>query len=249
MKKLDTISIDPPKDFDDEKIKKKLKEMRYRISELQHLLFGNKKRSLLVVLQGMDASGKDGTIKNVFGRIPPFGINVQSFKVPSKEELSHDFLWRVHKKVPAKGMVTIFNRSHYEDVLVTRVLGYTNDETAKERFQLINNFERQLAHNGTVILKFYLHISFEEQEKRLLERTMIQRKFYKHSDGDWEMREHWEDFMKYYKECIENTQEVAPWHIIPVGNKRYKEYLVAQKVIEALEGLEERYPALDSERF
>lgn len=249
MTDLKNISILPPEGFDEKKTKKKLKALREEMADLQHIMQAQGKYSLLVVLQGMDASGKDGTVKNVFSKIPAFGISVSSFKVPTKEELAHDFLWRIHQQTPKKGQIKIFNRSHYEDVLVTRVLGFTDDETAKQRFGLINNFEKQVATNNTVILKFYLHISYDEQEKRLLERTTEGHKFHKHSDGDWENRPHWDDYMRYYEECIDNTQEAAPWHIIPVGNKRYKEYLVAKTVVEALRKLDLKYPALDTERF
>lgn len=236
-----------PEHLDKDAIKKETKELEERMAELQHMLHAQEKYSLLVVLQGMDASGKDGVVKKVFSKIPAFGINVASFKVPTKEELAHDFLWRVHQKTPAKGQITIFNRSHYEDVLVTRVLGFTDDETAKKRFDLINNFEKIIAHNNTVILKFFLNVSYEAQEVRLRERMTIEHKFHKHSDGDWETRKDWEKYMDYYNECLTNTQEAAPWHIIPVDQNWYKEYLITKIVVEALEKLPLAYPPLETE--
>lgn len=244
IRKLSTVA---PKELKKDDIKKETKELEERLAELQHLMRAQGKYSVLVVLQGMDASGKDGVVKKVFSKIPAFGINVASFKVPSKEELSHDFLWRVHQKAPQKGQITVFNRSHYEDVLVTRVLGYTDDATAKKRFELINNFEEIIAHNNTIILKFFLNVSHDMQKERLLERMTMKHKFHKHSDGDWETRKDWEKYMDYYNECLENTQKSAPWHIIPVDQNWYKEYLITKVVVEAMEKLPLSYPPLETE--
>lgn len=241
------LATKAPKELDKDQIKEETEALEDRFADLQHKMRAQGKYSLLVVLQGMDASGKDGTVKKVFSKIPAFGINVESFKVPSKEELAHDFLWRVHQKAPEKGQITIFNRSHYEDVLVTRVLGYTDDETAKKRFDLINNFEEIIAHNHTIILKFFLNVSHEEQEERLKERMTVEHKFHKHSDGDWETRKDWERYMDYYNECLEHTQKAAPWHIIPVDQNWYKEYLITKTLVEALEKLPLAYPPLESE--
>jgi PPK2 family polyphosphate:nucleotide phosphotransferase len=173
MKKniLSEISTRAPKDFSKESIKKKTAEIIGELDDLQNLLYAESKHSLLVILQGMDASGKDGVIKNVLGKLNPQGVTVKSFKAPTAEELSHDFLWRVHLHSPAKGMIQVFNRSQYEDVLITRVHGWCDDETAKKRMEAINDFELLLQnHNNTTILKFYLHISREEQAERLQER-------------------------------------------------------------------------------
>lgn len=247
MINLNQLSSDAPAHLDKDKIKKETKALKERMEELQHIMRAQEKYSLLVVLQGMDASGKDGTVKKVFSKIPAFGISVSSFKKPTEEELAHDFLWRVHQETPKKGQIKVFNRSHYEDVLVTRVLGFTDDETAKKRFELINNFEEIIAHNNTVILKFYLHVDYANQEERLKERMTIPHKFHKHSDGDWETRKDWEKYMQYYKECIEHTQKIAPWHIVPVNQNWYKEYYIAKTVVDALEQLPLAYPGLDTE--
>ncbi|MCB9257254.1 MAG: polyphosphate kinase [Chitinophagales bacterium] len=245
--KLSEISTWAPKGSNKNEIKELTKELKQRMASLQHKMRAQEKYSLLVVLQGMDASGKDGVVKNVFSKIPAFGISVASFKVPTKKELAHDFLWRIHQESPEKGQIKIFNRSHYEDVLVTRVLGFVDDAQAKKRFGLINNFEASLQDNKTIVLKFYLHLSKEVQEQRLKERMQERDKFYKHSDGDWETRKSWDQYMKYYQECIDHTQEAAPWHIIPVDDKWYKEYLIAKIVVETLEKLDLEYPDLVTE--
>lgn len=235
-----------PKEANKDQIKLQTKALKERMAELQHIMRAQEKYSLLVVLQGMDASGKDGIVKRVFSKIPAFGINVVSFKQPTKEELAHDFLWRVHQHVPQKGQITIFNRSHYEDVLVTRVLGLTDNKTAKERFELINNFENIIQHNNTIILKFFLNISKEEQKINLIERMQNAEKYFKHSDGDWESRANWDKYMQYYNECIKNTQQYAQWHIVPSDQNWYKDYTVAQTVVDILEKLPLKYPSLET---
>lgn len=245
--KVQELSTRAPNEFDKKETKEEFKQIKKKMAELQHILRAQKKYSILVVLQGLDASGKDGTVKNVFSKIPAFGISVSPFKAPTKKELAHDFLWRIHAETPERGQIKIFDRSYYEDVLVTRVLGITNDEQAKRRFQHINNFEALLKDNNTIVLKFFLHVSKERQLERLNERMQFEDKFYKHSDGDWETRKHWDEYMKYYNECIENTQENVPWHIVPVDQKWYKEYYIAKTVVEALEKLDLQYPPLETE--
>lgn len=243
---LKKISTDAPEHLEKDDIEKQSKELEDRLAELQHKMFAQGKYSLLVVLQGMDASGKDGVVAKVFNKIPAFGISVSSFKTPTKKELAHDFLWRVHQEVPEKGQIKIFNRSHYEDVLITRVMGWIDDETAKKRFNLINNFEEIVQHNNTIILKFFLHVSFEKQEERLKERMTDATKFYKHSDGDWENRPLWNQYMNCYEDCIEHTQKNAPWHIVPVDQNWYKEYFITKTIVETLEKLPLAYPALET---
>ena len=245
--KLQDLSTEAPKKLNKGTIKEKTKVLKARMAELQHIMRAQKKYSLLVVLQGLDASGKDGTIKNVFSKIPAFGIRVAAFKAPTKEELSHDFLWRVHQETPQKGQIKVFDRSHYEDVLVTRVLGFTSDEDAQKRFEHINNFEALLEDNNTVVLKFFLNVSYDRQLERLKERMEIKEKFYKHSDNDWETREDWDKYMIYYNECIEKTQKSAPWYIVPVDQNWYKEYFIAKTVVEALEKMDLKYPELETE--
>jgi polyphosphate kinase 2 (PPK2 family) len=174
MSMLSEISTKAPKEFDKKETKEATAKLLIELDELQNLLYAQGKHSVLIVLQGLDASGKDGAIRKVFGQMNPQGVRVQSFKAPTEEELSHDFLWRIHEHAPEKGMIQIFNRSHYEDVLITRVHGWCDDATATRRFDAINDFEELLSlHNNTQILKFYLHISREEQAERLGERIKI----------------------------------------------------------------------------
>lgn len=244
IQELDTKA---PETLDKKDIEKATKELKSEMAELQHKMRAQEKYSLLIILQGMDASGKDGVVRRVFSEIPAFGINVASFKQPTREELAHDFLWRVHQQTPKKGQITIFNRSHYEDVLVTRVLGLTDDETAKKRFKLINDFENIVQHNNTIILKFFLNASKEEQKEDLLDRMKNPEKFFKHSDGDWETRAQWDLYMQYYNECIKNTQEYAKWHIVPSDQNWYKDYTIAKTVVETLQKLPLAYPPLKTE--
>src|SRR6187399_1297382 len=194
-----------PKDLDKDITKKKTSEILDKLDDLQNLLFAEGKHSVLVVIQGMDASGKDGVIRNVLGVLNPQGVTVRSFKAPTPEELSHDFLWRVHNAAPAKGMIQIFNRSHYEDVLITRVHKWCDDATAAKRFDAINDFEELLMlHNNTRILKFYLHISKEEQEDRLEERVNDPTKVWKYNAKDKEEAKYWDKYMEMYEEVFAN---------------------------------------------
>lgn len=247
MINLDNIPTTPPKSVNKDLIKGETKKLKKEFAELQHIMAAQEKYSLLIVLQGLDAAGKDGTVKKVFSKIPAFGISISNFKVPSKKELAHDFLWRVHKETPEKGMVKVFNRSHYEDVLVTRALGFVSDEEAEKRFRIINNFEEIVQNNNTIILKFYLHISHEKQEERLRDRMQNPTKYYKHSDGDWAVRKQWNDYRQFYNECLSHTQETAPWHIIPVDKKWYRNYLICKTIVETLRELPLAYPPLETE--
>jgi PPK2 family polyphosphate:nucleotide phosphotransferase len=241
---LKQINTRAPKDLDKGLIKEETKALLARLDELQNLFYAEGKHAVLVILQGMDASGKDGAIRNVFGYLNPQGVRVQSFKVPTEEEKAHDFLWRIHLHTPAKGMIQIFNRSHYEDVLITRVHGWCNDETAQLRFKAINHFEDLLTtHNATHIFKFYLHISPEEQQQRLKERVEDPAKHWKYNAADFEEAKRWDDYMQMYEEAFENCGPI-PWHIIPADQNWYKEYLIAKKLVEHLEGLGMQYPTL-----
>jgi PPK2 family polyphosphate:nucleotide phosphotransferase len=214
------------------------------LDELQNLLYAEGKHSVLVVLQGMDAGGKDGLIRKVFGNLNPQGVRVQSFKVPTELELSHDFLWRIHQQVPPKGMIQIFNRSHYEDILVTRVHKWCDDETAKLRMTAINAFEKLLEkHNNTHVLKFYLHISAEEQQERLQERISNPAKQWKYNEKDFEEAKLWNDYRKVYEDCFENCNDV-PWTIVPADQNWYKEYIVAVALRDLLKGLNMKFPDL-----
>lgn len=242
--KLKTISTKAPKTFVKEKTKARTETLLSTLDDLQNLLYAEAKHALLVVIQGMDASGKDGVIRNVFGRLNPQGVTVKSFKAPTPEELAHDFLWRVHSSTPAKGMIQIFNRSHYEDILVTRVHGWCDDATAKKRMEAINNFEKLLTqHNNTHILKFYLHVSREEQQERLQERTADPQKMWKYNAKDFEEAKSWDKYMKMYEDCFLHCDKV-PWHIIPADQNWYKEHLITTKVHETLQSLKMKYPAI-----
>lgn len=245
MYRLDSISTKAPSDLDKKETKKETDKLLAELNELQYLLYAESKHSVLVILQGTDASGKDGLIRKVFGQLNPQGVSVSSFKVPTEEELSHDFLWRIHKNAPAKGMIKIFNRSHYEDVLVTRVHGWCDDATAQLRFEAINQFEQLLAlHNNTSIFKFYLHISPEEQKERLDERIHDETKQWKYNKRDHEEANHWERYKQMYEDIFEHCSAL-PWTIIPADQNWYKEYLVARKVVEHLRELNMKYPTLE----
>jgi|SRR5215207_1351187 len=203
--------------------------------ELQELLYAARQQSVLVVLQGRDTSGKDGTIRHVAGPLDSQGCTVASFKVPTEEELAHDFLWRVHARTPALGQIQIFNRSHYEDVLVARVHKLVPKKVWRPRYEHINAFERLLADSSTIILKFYLHISKEEQEKRLLKREKDSIKAWKLSVGDWKEREYWDDYTGAYEDALNRcSNEHAPWFIVPADKKWFRNLAVAETLRDAL---------------
>jgi PPK2 family polyphosphate:nucleotide phosphotransferase len=205
------------------------------LGELQVLLAAAQHHSLLVVLQGMDTSGKDGTIRRVLSQVNPLGCEVRSFKAPAGRELSHDFLWRVHRVTPGRGIITIFNRSHYEDVLVVRVHNLVPEEIWNRRYTTINNFERLLAQNGMIILKFYLHISNEEQNRRLLARQKDKTKAWKLSAADWAERQYWNVYQEAYEDALSkcSTNE-APWYIVPANKKWSRDLLVARTLVHTL---------------
>lgn len=231
-----------------------------RLAELQDMLYAMNTYSLLVVIQAMDAAGKDGTIKHVMTGVNPQGCNVTSFKQPSVEELGHDFLWRINKAMPKRGMISIFNRSHYEEVLVTRVHpeyilgqnipGYDSVDKIdkkfwKKRFDIINDFERQASEAGTVIIKFFLHVSKEEQKKRFLSRIEEPEKNWKFSSGDVKERQNWDKYMEAYEEAIESTStEYAPWYVIPADRKWFMRAAVGDIIVGTLEKLNLGYPTI-----
>jgi PPK2 family polyphosphate:nucleotide phosphotransferase len=241
---LGDIDTRAPKEVDKKDTKEKTTAILQELDDLQNLLFAEHKHSLLVVIQGMDGSGKDGVIRNVFTTMNPQGVNVKSFKVPTEEELAHDFLWRVHQHVPGKGMIHIFNRSHYEDILVTRVHKWCDDKTAKKRMKAINDFEELLQnHNETHILKFYLHISPEEQHERLSERMKEPAKMWKYNEKDFDEAKLWDVYMKMYEDCFNNCNAV-PWTIVPADQNWYKEYIIAGEIRKLLKGLNMQYPGM-----
>ncbi|TAG14354.1 MAG: polyphosphate kinase [Sphingobacteriia bacterium] len=241
---LAKISTRAPKEWNKEKTKVKTAKLLLELSELQNLLYAESKHSILIVIQGMDASGKDGLIRDVFGALNPQGVQVQSFKAPTAQELSHDFLWRIHQHAPAKGMIQVFNRSHYEDILITRVHKWCNDKLANERMDAINDFESLLVkHNNTHILKFYLHISPEEQQLRLKERLTDPAKKWKYNEKDFEEAKLWPLYEKAYNDCFNRCNKVE-WAVIPADQNWYKEYLVAKAMYDLLKSLNMRYPGL-----
>src|SRR5882757_2163914 len=232
--KLKDISTRAPKDLDKESTKEKNLKIIDELDELQNLLFAESKHSVLIVIQGMDASGKDGVVRNVLGKLNPQGVAVKSFKAPLAEELAHDFLWRVHSHTPAKGMIQVFNRSHYEDILITRVHKWCDDKTARLRMKAINDFERLLTeHNNTHILKFYLHISPKEQKVRLEERINNPAKQWKYNEDDLKEAKFWNDYMEMYEDCFEHCDK-APWTIVPADQNWYKEFVIATAVRDLL---------------
>ncbi|GAA0528228.1 PPK2 family polyphosphate kinase [Chitinophaga japonensis] len=242
--KLSEISTLPPGKLEKDAIKTATAQIVYELDELQNLLYAQHKWSVLIVLQGMDASGKDGLIRDVLGQMNPLGVKVQPFKAPTEEEMDHDFLWRIHRYAPAKGMIQVFNRSHYEDVLVQRVHKWVDSDTIKARMKAINDFEKLLAeHNNTRILKFYLHVSRKEQAERLKERTEDPRKMWKYNDKDIEEAKLWKHYEKAYEDVFRNCNDI-PWIIVPADQNWYKEYLVAKTLRDMLKGLKMKYPML-----
>jgi PPK2 family polyphosphate:nucleotide phosphotransferase len=241
---LSKISTKADTDIDKKKTKEKTVKILEEINELQNLLYAENKHSLLVILQGMDASGKDGVIRNIFGHLNPQGVTVKSYKAPTTEELNHDFLWRIHPHAPAQGMIQIFNRSHYEDIVITRVHKWCDDETAMKRIKAINNWEELLTqHNNTHILKFYLHVSHEEQLERLEERKTNPTKMWKYNENDYKEREYWDDYKKHYEEAFASCNQ-PPWNIIPSDQNWYKESLIANKVCDTLKNLDMKFPEM-----
>ena len=215
-------------------------QLGQQLSELQELLYAAGTHSVLIVLQGMDTSGKDGTISHVFDFVNPQGVNVASFKQPTPEEVSHDFLWRIHEKAPAKGHMTIFNRSHYEDVLVVRVHDLVPEKVWKKRYEQINNFESLLSADNTIVIKFFLHITKAEQKERLLARENDSSKAYKLSPGDWAERKFWDQYVAAYSEALSKTgAKDAPWYIVPGNHKWYRNLAIAETLVDTLRDYKE----------
>ena len=228
---------------DKKNAEKKLDEIRKQMIQLQSLLYAESKKSLLIILQAMDTGGKDGTIRHVMSGVDPQGCDVKSFKVPTPDELAHDFLWRAHNVTPGKGKIVIFNRSYYEDVLVVRVHDLVPKEVWKDRYEQINGFEKCLTENGTIVMKFYLHISKDEQKKRLEERLSDPSKRWKFSEADLKERKFWDDYMDVYEDALTKCNtEYAPWHIVPANRKWYRNLVIGQAIVEKLQSLDMKYP-------
>jgi PPK2 family polyphosphate:nucleotide phosphotransferase len=239
---LDDYDPDSTADITQDKAAPFFNELSYELGDLQEMLYAADLNSVLIVLQGMDTSGKDGTIKRVMAQVNPQGCRVESFKVPTEEELAHDFLWRVHKVVPPKRMLTIFNRSHYEDVIVVRVHDLVSKDIWKQRYDHINDFEQLLVESGTIVLKFFLHISKDEQKKRLEAREAEVEKAWKLAASDWREREYWDDYQKAYEDALSKcSTEHAPWHIIPANKKWFRNLAVADTIVRALRPYHEKW--------
>lgn len=234
-----------------ELVKKDIKEEYAKLQEdfikLQQVFYASKQYGLLIILQGMDCSGKDGTVKKVLKGVSPNGFNVDAFKVPTPTELGHDYLWRVHNKAPMKGEIVVFNRSYYEDVLVTRVHKTIDDNTAFSRFKEINGFEKYLVANNTIVLKFFLHISKEFQQEKLEARLESVEKFWKFSEADLKERKFWDRYQECYSDAISNcSTKEAPWHVIPSNHRWFRDYIILKTIVKTLEDLKLEYPALDA---
>ena len=232
-------------DFHDhrDRAEKEFKKLRKRLAELQYRLYSEGKQKLLVVLQAMDAGGKDGTIRRVFEGVNPQGVRVTSFKAPSKRELEHDFLWRVHRAVPGEGMIGVFNRSHYEDVLIVRVDQLAPADVWGQRYEQINQFEKLLHDTGTRIVKIYLHISREEQRERFLDRIREPEKNWKFSHEDLAKRKQWDDYMQAYEDALNRcTTAWAPWYAIPADQKWYRNLAISRILVSTLEEMDPQYP-------
>ncbi len=223
------------KDMMKEEAELEMKKLDVELSELQEMLSAAHQSSILMIFQGTDTSGKDGSIRHVLSQVNPQSCQVQSFKEPTPEELAHDFLWRIHKVVPGKGMLGVFNRSHYEDVLVVRVQKMVPEEVWKRRYEEINHFEELLAENGTLLLKFFLHISSQEQEKRLLARENDKNKAWKLSASDWEGRRFWDGYQAAYEDMLNQcSRPWAPWYIVPANHKWFRNLAIAYTLVDAL---------------
>lgn len=234
--------------YDRDVAEEEFKALRKELREWQTRLYAEGKQKLLVVLQAMDAGGKDGTIRSVFQGVNPQGVRVHSFKVPSKEELDHDFLWRIHKVVPGKGMMGVFNRSHYEDVLVVRVHDIVPETVWRPRYEQINQFEKLLHDTGTRILKFYLHISKKEQKARFQARLDDPSKHWKFSLEDVEKRKYWDDYMAAYEEMLEKTTTPwAPWYVIPSDQKWYRNLAISRVIMATIKEMNPLYPSAEGD--
>lgn len=247
-KKVSLKDFNPADTYKLEKkdIQEKYSELQERFIELQEVFSASKKFSLLIILQGMDCSGKDGTVKKALVGVNPNGFVVHSFKQPTSEELEHDYLWRAHKATPIKGNITVFNRSYYEDVLVTRVHKTIDDKTALARFKEITEFEKYLVSNGTIVLKFFLHISKEFQQKKLLSRLETPEKHWKFSMADLAERKFWDKYQKCYADVLSNcSTKQAPWFVVPADHRWFRDYIILQRIVTTLEDLKLEFPEIN----
>ena len=226
-----------------DELKDEIDKQLKKLTDLQNVFYADGRHSMLIVLQGRDAAGKDGVVRTVVGAFNPAGVRVNSFKAPNSAELAHDYLWRIHQVAPEKGMIGIFNRSHYEDVLVVRVHDLVPKTVWSKRYKQINDFEQMLTENGTVILKFFLHVSREEQKTRLRERVEDQTKNWKFNAGDLDERSRWDAYTEAYKDALRKcSTKWAPWYVVPADSNKARNWLIAKRIVETLEGLDLKYP-------
>ena len=244
---LNSISTVPAKSLNKEKIVEETKAMIEKIQAYQYKMYAEGKRSLLIILQGLDAAGKDGVVRHIFSGMNPLGTKASSFRVPTKEEASHDFLWRIHKATPWLGEVKIFNRSHYEDILVPTIKKTLDKETIKKRYEQINNFESLLEESGTTIIKFYLHVSKEKQKEKLNDRLLDPTKYWKHNIGDWDTRNDFDEYIEVYENIFDQCNKPER-HVIASDKNRYKVYQVSKILLKALEAMNLKWPQLSPDQ-
>ena len=242
MAELKGYPTKAPDNLERAEITEKLKNIQARLFKIQNLLYANNNHSLLIILQGLDASGKDSTIKHVFSCVNPMGCNVKSFKKPTEEEKKHGFLWRIYKHLPAKGMIQIFNRSHYEDILVPTVHGTLDYSYIEHRYDYINTFERHLEKTGTIILKYFLNISEDAQKEKLERRLSDPHRMWKYDKADTKEQKNRNAYLEVYRNIFQRCSPQIPWEIIPADQKWYRNYLIAKSVIKKLESLNMTYP-------
>lgn len=245
---LANVNADASEQYKKKKhVEEELEHQRDRLGKLQERLYAENQRSLLIVLQAMDTGGKDGTIKHVFQGVNPQGCRVWSFKKPSDEESSHDFLWRYHQRTPQRGMITIFNRSHYEDVLIVRVRQLVPEDVWRERYHAINQFEHMLTLSNITVIKFFLHISKDEQKRRLESRLQDPNKRWKFSSNDLKERQLWDDYQQALEDAVNNCSTAyAPWYVVPANNKWYRNLVIARTIADTLEAMNPQYPAAEA---
>ena len=244
MKNINNISTKAPEGIKKSEVNKQLIKLHQQLFTLQNLFYAEGKHSLLIIFQGMDTSGKDGTIRHVFSGINQQGCIVKSFKTPTQEEKLHDFLWRIYANLPEKRMIQKFNRSHYEDILFPVVHGLVDKKEIQERHEMINQFEEHLQKSGTIILKYFLHISKEEQHKRLEKRITNPDKKWKYNADDKKEANKWDDYMDAYQNVLDGCNKHNPWIVVPADNKWYRNYLVANTIVKTLQNLKMKYPQL-----
>ncbi len=242
MKSINDISTTAPDSIKKSAANKQLLKLHKQLFALQNLFYADGKHALLIILQGMDTSGKDGTIRHVFSCINPQGCIVKSFKTPTEEEKLHDFLWRIYANLPEKRMIQIFNRSHYEDILFPVVHGLIDKKDIGERHKMINQFEEHLQKNGTIVLKLFLHISKDEQDGRLEKRLTNPEKKWKYNIGDKKEAKKWDDYIAAYQQVLDGCEKHNPWIVVAADKKWYRNYLVANTIVETLENLKMKFP-------